>query len=95
MTSALEGSEWSASCPGRFTSVERACGSHWVGGWVGPRAGMVLRNKKFVRDVYWKPNGHRSVGRPRLRSHMKYRETHFKGTDLFRTGFNAGFCTTQ
>jgi hypothetical protein len=24
--------------PGRFTSTERTPGTHWIGGWVGPRA---------------------------------------------------------
>jgi len=38
LTSALDGGEWSASRPGRFTSRERAPGTHWIGGWVGPRA---------------------------------------------------------
>jgi hypothetical protein len=38
LTSALDGGEWSASHPGRFTARERAPGSHWIGGWVGPRA---------------------------------------------------------
>jgi len=37
---ALEGSEWSASCPHYFTPGERAPGTHWIGGWVGPRAGL-------------------------------------------------------
>jgi hypothetical protein len=37
-TSALDGGEWSASCPGRFISRERAPSTHWIGGWVGPRA---------------------------------------------------------
>jgi hypothetical protein len=38
LTSVLGGSERSASRPGRFTSRERAPVTHWVGGWVGPRA---------------------------------------------------------
>jgi hypothetical protein len=38
LTSALNGGEWSASRPGRFTPRERAPGTHWIGGWVGPRA---------------------------------------------------------
>jgi hypothetical protein len=38
LTSALDGGEWSASRPGRFTSRERAPGTHWIGGWVGPRS---------------------------------------------------------
>jgi hypothetical protein len=38
LTLALEGGEWSASRPGRFTPRERAHGTHWIGGWVGLRA---------------------------------------------------------
>jgi hypothetical protein len=38
LTSALEG-ELSASCPSRCTGEERAPGTHWIGGWVSPRAG--------------------------------------------------------
>jgi hypothetical protein len=40
LTSALDGGEWSASRPSRFTSRERAPGTRWIGGWVGPRAVM-------------------------------------------------------
>jgi hypothetical protein len=35
VTSAIDGGEWSASRPGRFTHRERAPGTHWIGGWVG------------------------------------------------------------
>jgi hypothetical protein len=38
LTSALDGGEWSTSRPGRFTPRERAPGTRWIGGWVGPRA---------------------------------------------------------
>jgi hypothetical protein len=38
LTSTLHGGEWSASRPGRFISRERTPGTHWIGGWVGPRA---------------------------------------------------------
>jgi hypothetical protein len=30
--------KWSASRPDRFTPRERVSGTHWIGGWVGPRA---------------------------------------------------------
>jgi hypothetical protein len=40
MTSALDGCEWSASRPGRFTPAEIALGAHWIGGWVGPEVGL-------------------------------------------------------
>jgi hypothetical protein len=38
LTSALDGGEWSASRPGRFTPRERVSGTHWIGSWVRPRA---------------------------------------------------------
>jgi hypothetical protein len=40
LTSALDGGEWPASHPGRFTPVERDPGTHWIGGWVGAAAGL-------------------------------------------------------
>jgi hypothetical protein len=35
---ALDRGERSASRSGRFIPRERASGTHWIGGWVGPRA---------------------------------------------------------
>jgi hypothetical protein len=37
-TSALDGGECLTSRPGLFTPRERAPGTHWIEGWVGPRA---------------------------------------------------------
>jgi hypothetical protein len=48
LTSAPDGGEWSASRPGRFTSSERAPGTHWIGGWVGPRAVLDAMVKRKV-----------------------------------------------
>jgi hypothetical protein len=47
LISALDGGESSASCPGRFTPMERAPDIHFIGGWVGPRAilGPVTKRK--------------------------------------------------
>jgi hypothetical protein len=40
-TSALDGREWSASRPGRTLAPGKgAPGTHWTGGWIGPRAGL-------------------------------------------------------
>jgi len=39
MTAALEGGEWSAARPGRTLPQEKP-GTHFTGGWVGPRAGL-------------------------------------------------------
>jgi hypothetical protein len=49
LTSALVRGEWSASCPGHFTPEERAPGTHWIGGWVGPRTSLDdIQNRKFL-----------------------------------------------
>jgi hypothetical protein len=37
--SALHGGEWSASCPNHLP-LATAPGTHWRGGWLGPRAGL-------------------------------------------------------
>jgi hypothetical protein len=51
LTSALDGSEWSALRPGRLTPSERAPGTHWIGGWVGPRADLdAVAKEKFPAD---------------------------------------------
>jgi hypothetical protein len=43
LTSALAGGQWSASLPGRITP-----GTHWIGGWVDPRAGLDdVEKRKF------------------------------------------------
>jgi len=34
---ALDGGEWSASRPGRFTPEEKAPGTRWTAGWVNPQ----------------------------------------------------------
>jgi hypothetical protein len=49
LTSALAGGEWSTSRPGRFTSGERASGTHWIGDWVDSRAGLDdVEKRKFM-----------------------------------------------
>jgi len=51
LTSELDGGEWSASRPGHFTPTERVPGTHWIGGWVGPRTELdseEWRRQKFV-----------------------------------------------
>jgi hypothetical protein len=42
----LDGGEWSASRPGRFTSGEIASRTHWIGGWMGYRAGLNVIEKR-------------------------------------------------
>jgi hypothetical protein len=47
LISALDGGEWSASRPNLFASRERAPGTHWIGGWVGPRADLDAVKRKI------------------------------------------------
>jgi hypothetical protein len=43
---------WSATRHGRFTPRERALGSHWIRGRVGPRTGMnTVVNRKFTEHA--------------------------------------------
>jgi hypothetical protein len=70
LTSALVEGEWSASRPYRFTPGERAPSTHWLGGWVEPRAGMDdAGKKKFLNlpELELRP-----LGRP-ARSQSLYR----------------------
>jgi hypothetical protein len=56
LTSALVGGEWSAPRPGRFTP-----GTHWIVGWVVPRAGLDnMEKRKFLTPPGLKlqPLGH-------------------------------------
>ena len=38
LTSAVDGLEWSTPCPWHFT-LEKKCGTHWTGSWLGSKAG--------------------------------------------------------
>jgi hypothetical protein len=46
LTLALVGGEWSASHPDHFTPRVKVPGTHGIGGWVGPRAGLDDMEKK-------------------------------------------------
>jgi hypothetical protein len=48
-TLALDGGEWSASRSSRFNPGKEPPNSHWIGGWVGPKAGLdaVVKRKIF------------------------------------------------
>jgi len=53
LISALDVGEWSASRPGRFTSSERAPGTHWIGGWVSHTAGLdAVANNPIIVPVW-------------------------------------------
>jgi hypothetical protein len=55
LSSALDGGESSASRPGRFTPGDRARGTLWIGGWMGPRTRLDYvekRNPELFLVVY-------------------------------------------
>jgi hypothetical protein len=63
LTLVLDWSKWLASRPCYFIPKERAPGSHWIGGWVGPRLGLdaaETRTKLHCQDS----NPGRPVCRP-------------------------------
>jgi hypothetical protein len=49
LTLALDEGNWSASCHSHCTMGERACSTHWIGDWVGPRVGLdtVTKRNKY------------------------------------------------
>jgi hypothetical protein len=46
LASALDGAQWQASRPSRFTPAENAPSAHLIRDWVGPRAGLDATEKK-------------------------------------------------
>jgi hypothetical protein len=53
LTLALDGGEWSDSCTSHFNPRERAPDTHWIVGWVGPRASLDAMEKE---PKFKKPN---------------------------------------
>jgi hypothetical protein len=79
LTLALDGDEWSASCPCRFTRKERALGTnwiggfnlrervpgiHWIGGWVGPRAVLDEVVKRKIPSPHRESNPRTPIVQP-------------------------------
>jgi hypothetical protein len=48
LISALDGGEWLASRPGGYTPREGAPGTHWIGGWMGPRDVLDVVVKRII-----------------------------------------------
>jgi len=65
--------------PGRFSSKERAPGSHWIGGRVGSKAGLDMVVERKI------PNRCRDSN-PRWSSHWLIPETLIPLSFIMRTG---------
>jgi hypothetical protein len=64
LTSALDGGEWSASRPGRFTLRESAPGTYWRGGWVGLTAILEAVVKRKIPSPRRELNPRTPIGQP-------------------------------
>jgi hypothetical protein len=64
LTSALDGGEWSASRPGRFTPRERAPSTHWIGGWVDSRAVLDAVVKRKIPTLRRDSNNRTPIVQP-------------------------------
>jgi hypothetical protein len=62
--SALDGGEWSASRPGRYTPRERAHSTRGIGGWVGPRAVLDAVVKRKIPSPGWESNPRTPIVQP-------------------------------
>jgi hypothetical protein len=56
ITSALDGVEWSASRPGRFTTEERTAGTCYIEGCVGQTAGVLFVEGSKASGVETQPS---------------------------------------
>jgi hypothetical protein len=65
LTSTLDGEEWYASRPGRFTLGENYPVTHWLGGWVGLIAGLddVGKRKTLAHSGNRSPAFHPTASR--------------------------------
>jgi len=52
----LHGGEWSVSSHGRFIPGEITRRTHWIGGWVIPRAGPDAVSKRKIPNPYRESN---------------------------------------
>jgi hypothetical protein len=64
LTSALDGGEWSASRPGRFTPRERTSGTPWIGGWVGLKAVLDTVVKRKIPSPRRESNSRTTMVQP-------------------------------
>jgi hypothetical protein len=82
LTSALDGGEWSVSCPSRFTSRERDPGTHWIGGWVGPRAILDAVIKREIPSPSRESNPRTPIVQPVAQRYTDWAVTALIGLDV-------------
>jgi hypothetical protein len=72
LTLASDGGEWSASRLGRFTPRERAPGTHWIGGCVGPRVGQDTVTKRKIPSPRRESNPDSPIVQPIASSYIDW-----------------------
>jgi hypothetical protein len=90
LTLALDGVEWSASRSGRFTPGERARNTHWIGSWVGLRAGVDEMEKRKYHNSLKAYQSQKF-----LEQILEKTETGFIATKLFFCQFFLVLVTTK
>jgi hypothetical protein len=58
LTLALDGGEWSASCPSLITRRERVHSTHWLWGWLGLNVGLDAVEKVGILHCWESNPGH-------------------------------------
>jgi hypothetical protein len=94
LNSALDGGEWSASRPGRFIPRERATGTHWIGGWVGPRAILDAVVKRKIPSPRRKSNPRTPIVQPLAQCYRLSYPGSSRSWSLTREVFHTYFSVT-
>jgi hypothetical protein len=79
LISALDGCEWSVSRYCRLNHREEALGTYWIGGWVGPEAGLDAVVKRKI------PSPRRDSNHPIIQPHWAMpapQREHYRGKTL-------------
>jgi hypothetical protein len=78
LISALDGGEWSASRPGRFTPRERAPRTHWIGDWVDSRAVLDAVVERKIPSPSRESNPRTSIMQPAAQRYTDWANTALK-----------------
>jgi hypothetical protein len=75
LTPAVDGGQWSVSCRGRFIPTERAPGTYWIGGWMGPSAIVVAVVKRKIPSPRRESNRRTPIVQPVAQSYTDWAVT--------------------
>jgi hypothetical protein len=90
LTSALDKSEWSASRPGCFTPRDRARGTRWIVGWVGPRTVLDAVVKRKIPNPCRESNPRTPIVQPVAQRYTDWALTAYNYLKLANEYWNLG-----